>query len=68
MPGMNGLDVQNQLRGVQPKLPVIFITAHDDFNVRECALAGGAVAYLRKPFNDATFSQTLDAALKETGK
>jgi CheY-like chemotaxis protein len=31
---------------------VIFITAHDESDVRKQPLAAGAAAYLRKPFND----------------
>jgi FixJ family two-component response regulator len=61
MPGSNGLEVQRRLAG--EALPVIFITAHDDVGVREQALATGAVAYLRKPFNDALFIRTVCAAL-----
>jgi len=61
MPGSNGLEVQRRLAG-QP-VPVIFITAHDDAGVRDEALAAGAVAYLRKPFNDALFIRTVCAAL-----
>jgi FixJ family two-component response regulator len=45
-------------------MPVIFITAHDEVGVRERALAMGAVAFLRKPFNDELFIKTLNAALK----
>jgi FixJ family two-component response regulator len=63
MPGMNGLVVQEQIRRCRAQLPVIFITAHDELGARERAFAGGAVAYLRKPFNDAAFSKTVQAAL-----
>src|SRR5579871_5178712 len=45
MPGLNGLEVQARLAA--NALPVIFITAHDDINIREEALAAGAIAYLR---------------------
>ena len=60
MPGLNGLEVQRRLAG---KLPIIFITAHDDLGIREQALGAGAVAFLRKPFNDDLFVKTVDAAL-----
>jgi FixJ family two-component response regulator len=62
MPGLNGLEVQQRLAG--SGMPVIFITAHDDIGVREQALAAGAVAYLRKPFNDELFVRTVRAALE----
>ena len=64
MPGMNGLEVQDLLvRGEHP-LPIIFITAHDEMGVRERALQAGAVAFLRKPFNDELLIKTLNEAIK----
>lgn len=68
MPGLSGLEVQEQLIHIGNRLPVIFITAHDDLAARERALGLGAVAFLRKPFNDELFSKTLNAALERTGK
>lgn len=64
MPGMNGLDVQERLVQSGNRVPVIFITAHDEVGARERALAGGAVAFLRKPFDDELFIKTLNVALK----
>jgi CheY-like chemotaxis protein len=61
MPGMTGFEVQQQLGPLG--LPVIFITAHDEACTRERALAAGAVAFLRKPFNDEIFIKTLHTAL-----
>jgi FixJ family two-component response regulator len=63
MPGMSGLQVQDQLTSSGSCLPVIFITAHDEAGVRDRALAAGAVAFLRKPFNDELFIETLRVAL-----
>lgn len=63
MPGMNGLEVQERLASSGNPLPVIFITAHDEAGVRDRALAAGAVAFLRKPFNDELFIETLRVAL-----
>jgi len=63
MPGMSGLQVQDQLVSSGNRLPVIFITAHDEAGVRDRALAAGAVAFLRKPFNDELFIETLRVAL-----
>jgi FixJ family two-component response regulator len=40
------------------------MTAHDEVNVRERALTAGAVAFLRKPFNDGLLIKTLRAAVK----
>ncbi len=64
MPGLNGLEVQERLAKSGSRLPIIFITAHDDAGMRERALAAGAVAFLRKPFNDALFIKTLRVAIE----
>jgi FixJ family two-component response regulator len=64
MPGMNGLDVQAQLMLSGNRTPVIFITAHDEIGVREKVLAAGALAFLRKPFDDELLVKTLREALK----
>ena len=67
MPGLNGLQVQEQLTRAGHRLPVIFITAHDDAAVREQAMAAGALAFVRKPFNDELLIKTLNVALKRNG-
>lgn len=64
MPGMNGLEVQQRLVKSGHGIPVIFITAHDELGVREKALGGGALAFLRKPFDDELLIRTLRAAVK----
>ena len=64
MPKLNGLEVQERLAQNKNAIPVIFITAHDEPGVREKALAAGAVAFLRKPFNDELFIKTLREAIK----
>jgi len=51
LPGMDGTELQQQIRREQRQLPVILITAHDDDEVRTRALRNGAVAFLVKPFD-----------------
>lgn len=63
MPQLNGLAVQECLVESGSKIPLIFITAHDEVGIRERALAGGAVAFLRKPFNDELLIKTVREAL-----
>ena len=65
MPGLNGLQVQEQLERNGHRVPIIFITAHDDAGVRDQALAAGALAFVRKPFNDELLIKTLNVALKQ---
>ncbi|QQC66956.1 response regulator transcription factor [Paraburkholderia ginsengisoli] len=61
MPGTGGLEVQRRL--VPLGLPVVMITAHDEPSVRVAALASGAVAYLRKPFDAASLIEVVQAAI-----
>jgi FixJ family two-component response regulator len=68
MPGLNGLQVQEQLARSAHRIPVIFITAHDDSALREQALAAGALAFLRKPFNDELLIKVLNVALNSEGR
>ena len=51
LPGMSGLDLEERLCSSGTRHPVIFMTAHDNPQWQERARAVGAVAYLRKPFD-----------------
>ncbi len=46
--GMSGLELSRRLAAVKDSTPVIFITAHDDPEVRSQALASGCAGYFRK--------------------
>ena len=46
--GMSGLDLRRRLSVVMDATPVIFITAHDDPEVRAQAEASGCAGYFRK--------------------
>jgi FixJ family two-component response regulator len=61
--GMNGFDLQADLAASGSTLPIIFITAHDDPQTRERAMRSGAVAYLRKPFDDEALLEAILAAI-----
>jgi FixJ family two-component response regulator len=52
MPGLTGLEVQRELRSGGIRVPTIIITAHDEADSRARCLAAGAIACLRKPFDD----------------
>jgi FixJ family two-component response regulator len=64
MPGMSGLDLFQELKRLQRRTPVIFITAHRDEEVRSQVLGGGAIACLFKPFSGTALRAAIDAALK----
>ena len=65
MPGMNGLQLQSHLAAAGYKIPIIFITAHDNKESRQQALQAGAVAFLGKPFSDELLLQIIRAALRQ---
>ena len=58
MPGLSGLDLQEELTSRNYSIPVIFITGHGDIPMSVQAMKKGAVDFLSKPFDD---SQLLDA-------
>ena len=67
MPGLSGLQLQSELNQQKVSIPVIFITAHPDEQVRERALSEGAVAVLGKPFNDEVLLGAIDSAVGSKG-
>jgi FixJ family two-component response regulator len=52
MPGMGGFGLQEYLAASEARIPVIFMTGHDRFGMEEKAMNLGAIAYLKKPFDD----------------
>ncbi|MEM9381684.1 MAG: response regulator [Planctomycetota bacterium] len=49
MPGTDGLDLQNELRGRSVGTPIVFLTGHGDIPMSVRAMRGGAVDFLVKP-------------------
>ena len=63
MPGMSGLDLQDRLIAQGSRIPIIFITAFPEQAIRSRAQAGGALAFLEKPFGGRTMIELLRQAL-----
>jgi len=63
MPGMSGLDLQRELAGKRPSLPIIFITAFPEERIRQQALAAGAACLLAKPYEGDVLIECLEKAL-----
>jgi FixJ family two-component response regulator len=66
MPGMDGLELQRRIRVEYPTLPVIFISAHFDDEIRRRALGGGAVDFMYKPFDATDLLRAIKRALNES--
>jgi FixJ family two-component response regulator len=52
MPGMNGLELQDELNQRGAPIPLIFITGHGDVPTAVDALISGALDFIEKPFRD----------------
>ncbi len=64
MPGISGLELQAMLNAEKSRIPIIFISAHGDDEMRIHAMREGAMEFLTKPFNDAVLLEMVHAALK----
>ena len=58
MPGMSGLDLQNELAKRGISIPIIFITGQGTESMKNRAIKAGAAGFLYKPFDD---QELLDA-------
>lgn len=66
MPGMSGPELQTRLNtdGVQPLLPIIFISGHGDVPLAVRVMKAGAIDFLTKPFNDQILLESINKALR----
>jgi FixJ family two-component response regulator len=67
MPGMSGLELQSHLNAAGFRIPIIFISAHDDGEAKSRALGAGAVDFLKKPFSEDALLRALRASLNIEG-
>ena len=63
LPGMSGLDFQEQLAGLGVRLPVILMTGHGDIPMSVRAMKAGAVDFLPKPFRDQDMIDAVTVAI-----
>jgi FixJ family two-component response regulator len=66
MPGLSGLELQAKLKAERCRIPIIFITAHGDAEMRTRAIRDGAVEFLSKPFDDAVLLEVVHSALERS--
>ncbi len=67
MPGLSGIDVLQELRKFNPKIPIILMSGHAIGEEVQEALDLGASAFLSKPFTPAEFERTLVAVCYPIG-
>ncbi len=64
MPGLSGLDLQNELVAAGHAAPIIFITGHGTVPLSARAFKAGAVDFLEKPFEDQALLDAIHGALE----
>jgi FixJ family two-component response regulator len=64
MPGLSGLDLQNQLARLHREIPIVFITGHGDIPMSVRAIKSGAIEFLTKPFRDQDLLDAVQQAVK----
>ncbi|MDX9860785.1 MAG: response regulator transcription factor [Rhodospirillales bacterium] len=65
MPGMSGLELQEELAARATALPVIIITGHSDVQMAVRAMKAGAFDFIEKPFNDQALLDLVQKAIEE---
>ena len=63
LPGVSGLDFQNELTRKNIRIPIIFITGHGDIPMTVRAMKAGAVEFLTKPFQDEELLKAIQQAI-----
>lgn len=61
--GISGIELRRLLHTARSKVPVVFITAHDDEATRAEAIALGCVDYLQKPFEASRLTDALERGI-----
>lgn len=64
LPGVSGLDFQDELARSNIHIPIIFMTGHGDIPMTVRAMKAGAVEFLTKPFRDQDLLDAVAAALE----
>lgn len=64
LPGLNGLDFQDELVESNVDLPVVFITGHGDVTMSVRAIKAGAVDFLMKPFRHQDLIDAIYSAIE----
>jgi FixJ family two-component response regulator len=65
LPGMSGLEFQEELGKIGLSMPIIFITGHADVPMSVQAMKAGAVEFLCKPFREEDLLRAVRAAIKK---
>ncbi|MEX2475708.1 response regulator transcription factor [Marinobacter sp.] len=65
MPGLGGLNVQEELQKRGSRLPIIFVSGHADVPIVVRAFKSGAFDFIEKPFNEQLLLDSVQQALQD---
>ncbi len=65
MPGLSGLELQQELNRRGEALPIIFVTGHGDVPMAVEAVKSGAFHFLEKPFKDEQLLRLIESAARQ---
>jgi FixJ family two-component response regulator/anti-sigma regulatory factor (Ser/Thr protein kinase) len=68
MPGMNGIDLLEQIKRIDPSLEIILITGENERKIIQESLRKGAFDFLDKPINLDKFYTSIERAVIATSK
>lgn len=68
MPGMSGLELQEELIARNAPLPIVFITGHGDVPMAVSTIKKGAIDFLEKPFNETDLRAIVARMLQEANE
>ena len=63
LPGISGLELQDNLAGVDSRVPIVFVSANATGTNRETAIRQGAAGFLTKPFRREDLLSIVGAAI-----
>lgn len=63
LPGMSGVELQRHMTEMGKPVPIVFVTAHGDDNLRDRLMQAGAKGFLPKPVRCDTLLAQIDAAI-----
>jgi FixJ family two-component response regulator len=64
LPGLSGLDLQQEMSKAGPSIPIVFITGNGDIPMSVRAMKAGAVDFLTKPFSDQALLEAIRQAIE----
>lgn len=65
MPGISGLDLQQRLKNMNAKIPVIIVTGHADVPMAIQAMKAGAFDFIEKPYSDQLLLERIQCAIEQ---